>query len=37
MDFLGDWPGACVYAMLLGVRHSKGAIPKHILVGHGES
>jgi hypothetical protein len=36
MDYLGNTPGVSVYALLLGVRHSEGAVPKHILVGHGE-
>lgn len=35
MTLLGDWQGASLYALLLSVRHSEGAIPKHINIGHG--
>jgi hypothetical protein len=37
MDFLGETAGTCVYAMLLAVRHSEGAVPRHVILGHGES
>lgn len=32
----GHLSGSCVYALLLSVRHSEGAVPPNIVIDHGE-
>lgn len=37
MSYLGGGPGLSIYVILLGVRHSRGAVPKHVVIGHGRA